>query len=124
VIAGIVNAALEPPKLVSIEDKQPELARRLSALLEQIAGGKDVREQLSPRLAELFTPEVREYVATEVKPVWPAGKMTLVSRKESAGMTVSRYRIAKGNETRIIDFGLGADGKVGRVRVQPDPDVR
>jgi CubicO group peptidase (beta-lactamase class C family) len=124
VIAGIVNAALEPPKLVAIEDKQPELARRLNALLEQIAAGKDVREQLSPRLAELFTPEVREYVAMEVKPVWPADKMTLVSRKESDGMTVSRYRIAKGNETRIIDFGLTADGKVGRAHVEPDPDVR
>jgi CubicO group peptidase (beta-lactamase class C family) len=124
VIAGIVNAVLEPPKLVAIADKQPELARRLSALLEQIVAGKDVREQLSPRLAELFTPEVREYVATEVKPVWPADKMTLVSRKESDRMTVSRYRIAKDNETRIIDFGLGADGKVGRVRVEPDPDVR
>jgi CubicO group peptidase (beta-lactamase class C family) len=43
VIAGIVNPALESPKLVAIEDKQPELARRLSALLEQIAVGKGVR---------------------------------------------------------------------------------
>ena len=58
VIAGIVNPALELPKLVAIEDKQPELARRLGALLDQIAAGKDVKDQLSPRLAALLTPEV------------------------------------------------------------------
>jgi CubicO group peptidase (beta-lactamase class C family) len=124
VIAGMVNPALEPPKLVAIEDKQPELARRLGALLEQIAAGKDVRDQLSPKLTVVFTPEVREFVVREIKVVWPADKTTLVSRKESDGVTVSRYRIAKGNDTRIVGFGLGADGKIATMRVQPDPDVR
>jgi len=124
VIAGIVNPALELPKLVAIEDKQPELARRLGALLDQIAAGKDVRDQLSPKLAALFTPDVNEYVIRKVKPIWPSDKMTLVSRKESDGITVSRYRIVKGDESRIVRFGLGADGKVATIGFQPDPDVR
>jgi CubicO group peptidase (beta-lactamase class C family) len=124
VIAGIVNPALELPKLVAIEDKQPELARRLGVLLDQIAASKDVKDQFSPKLAGLFTPEVSEFIVREVKVIWPSDKMTLVFRKESDGITVSRYRIEKGNETRIADFGLGADGKVARMRVQPDPDVR
>jgi len=124
VIAGIVNPALELPKLVAIEDKQSELARRLGALLDQIAAGKDVKEQLSPRLAALFTPEVVETVVGELKPVWPSDKLTLVSRKESDGITVSRYRITKGDESRIARFGLGADGKVATIGIQPDPDVR
>jgi hypothetical protein len=109
---------------VAIEDKQPELARRLRALLDQIAAGKDVRDQLSPKLAALFTPDVSEYVVRKVKPIWPSDKMTLVSRKESDGITVSRYRIVKGNESRIVRFGLGTDGKVATIGFQPDPDVR
>jgi hypothetical protein len=124
VIAGIVNPALELPKLVAIEDKQPELARRLGAFLDQMVAGKDVREQLSPRLAGLLTPEVRENVVAELKSVWPWDTVTLVSRTENDGMTVSRYRIAKGNESRIVRFGLGADGKVATAGIQPDPDVR
>jgi hypothetical protein len=115
---------LQLPKLVAIEDKQPELARRLDAFLDQIVTGKDVKDQVSPRLAGLLTPEVIETVAGELKPIWPAGTVTLVSRTESDGITVSRYRIVKGNESRIVRFGLGADGKVATVGIQPDPDVR
>ena len=120
----MVNPALELPKLVVIEDKQPELARRLGALLDQIAAGKDVKDQLSARLAALLTPEVRETVVRELKMVWPSDALTLVSRKENDGIMVSRYRIAKGNESRIVRFGLGADGKVAILGIQPDPDVR
>jgi hypothetical protein len=112
------------PKLVAIEDKQPELARRLAVFFDQIVAGKDVKEQLSLRLAGLLSPEVRENVVAELKPVWPSDKLTLVSRKESDGITVSRYRIGKGNETRIVRFGLGADGKVATIGIEPDPDVR
>jgi CubicO group peptidase (beta-lactamase class C family) len=107
VIAGIVNPALELPKLVAIEDKQPELARRLGALLDQIAAGKDVKDQLSPKLAALLTPNVSENVVREVKLIWPSDTVTLVSRKESDGITVSRYRITRGDESRIVSFGLG-----------------
>jgi CubicO group peptidase (beta-lactamase class C family) len=124
VIAGIVNPALELPKLVAIEDKQPELARRLRSFFDQIAAGTDVKEQLSPRLVELLTPEVREHVVAELKPIWPPDKMTLVSRTEKDRVTVSRYRVEKGNESRIVRFGLGADGKVATVGIQPDTDVR
>lgn len=124
VIAGIVNPALALPKLVAIEDKQPELARRLRAFFDQIAAGTDVKEQLSPRLAERLTPEVRKNVAAQLKPVWPADKMTLVTRTERDGGTVSRYRIEKDNQSRIVRFGLGADGKVATIGIQPDTDVR
>jgi CubicO group peptidase (beta-lactamase class C family) len=124
VIAGIVNPALELSKLVAIEDKQPELARRLGVLFDRIAAGKDVKDQLSPRLAGLLTPDVIETVVAELKPIWPAGTVILVSRTESDGIIVSRYRIAKGNESRIVRFGLGADGKVATIGIQPDPDVR
>ena len=125
VVAGLVNPALAMPKLVAIEDKQPELASRLGSLLDQIEAGKDVREQLSPDLAAVLTPEVvAKYVARTVKRIWPADSKTLVSRTEKDGVTVSEYRIAKNNETRIVTFGLAADGKVADIGFRRDPDVR
>jgi hypothetical protein len=124
VIAGIVNPALELPKLVAIEDKQPELARRLGTFLDQITTGKDVKEQLSPRLVGLLTTDVRENIVAELKPIWPSDKITLVSRTQKDGISVSRYRIEKGNESRVVRFGLGADGKVATLGILPDPDVR
>jgi CubicO group peptidase (beta-lactamase class C family) len=124
VIAGIVNPALELSKLVAIEDKQPELARRLGTLLDQMAAGKDVKDELSPKLAALLTPEVEENIKREVRLIWPSETLTLVSRKESDGAIVSRYRIVKDNESRVVRFGLGADGKVATMGIQPDPDVR
>ena len=124
VIASIVDPVLELPKLVAIEDKEPESARRLGVLLDQIVAGKDVKDQLSPKLVALFTPEVHESVVRELQLVWPADAVTLVSRTDSGGIKVSRYRIGRGNERRIVRFGLAADGKVATMKVQPDPDVR
>jgi CubicO group peptidase (beta-lactamase class C family) len=124
VIAGLVNPALELPKLEAIEDKRPELARQLSAVLEQVASGRDIKEQLSPKLLKVWTPELVERVTGRVKAVWPSEALTLVSRKENEGLTMSRYRIRNGNETRLVIFGLAADGKIDTFWVEADPDVR
>jgi CubicO group peptidase (beta-lactamase class C family) len=124
VIAGLVNPALEPPKMIPIEDKHRELAGRLGTLLDQIAAGKDVKDQLTPELAALLTPEVAGSLMRTVKLIWPSESLSLVSRTETNGLTVSTYRIGKNKETRIITFGLAPDGKVADFGIRPDPDVR
>jgi CubicO group peptidase (beta-lactamase class C family) len=124
VVAGLVNSALEPPKLTAIEDKQPQFAARLSALLDQIAAGKDVRDQLAPDLAALLTPQMAPEIVRLVQTIWPADSVTLVSRKESGGIVESRYRIRKKVETRIVSFALAPDGKVASLGFGHDPDVR
>jgi CubicO group peptidase (beta-lactamase class C family) len=124
VVAGLVNPALEPPKLTAIEDKQPELAARLSSLLDQIAAGKDVRDQLAPDLAALLTPQMAPEIRQLVQTIWPADSVTLVSRKEIDGVVESRFRIRKKDETRIVSFALAPDGKVASLGFGHDPDVR
>jgi CubicO group peptidase (beta-lactamase class C family) len=124
VIAGLVNSALAPPKLIPIEDKQPALAGRLSALLDQIEAGKDVKGQLTPEFAALLTPEVASSLARSTKLIWPSESWSLVSRTERNGVTISGYRIGKNKETRIVTFGLAQDGKVAVFGIRPDPDVR
>jgi CubicO group peptidase (beta-lactamase class C family) len=125
VIAGLVNPALAPPKLAAIEDKQPELAARLGTLLDQIAAGKDVKDQMTPGLAALLTPESSAALLVRtVRLIWPSESHPLVSRTERNGVTVSSYRIGKNNETRIVTFGLSPDGKVAVFGIRSDPDVR
>ena len=124
VVAELVNPVLAPPKMVAIEDKQPELAVRLGALLDQIAAGKDVKDQLTPERAALLTPEATSFFIRTVKLIWPSESQSLVSRTERSGVTVSTYRIRKNKETRIVTFGLAQDGKVAVFGIQPDPDVR
>lgn len=124
VVAELVNPALAPPRLIAIEDKRPELAERLGALLDQIAAGKDVRNQLTPELAVLLTPEVAQSLTRSVRLIWPAESQTLVFRSEDNGLTASRYRVGKKDETRIVTFGLAKDGRVAAFGIRPDPDVR
>jgi CubicO group peptidase (beta-lactamase class C family) len=124
VIAGLVNPALQLPKLVAIEDKKPELSRRLGALLDQIAAGKDVRDQLTPELASELTPERASSLARTLKLIWPSQSQYLVSRKESDGATISAYRLSKNSESRLIVFGLSPDGKVSTFEIRLDPDLR
>ncbi|MGB2663156.1 MAG: serine hydrolase domain-containing protein [Candidatus Acidiferrum sp.] len=124
VVAGLVDPALAPPKLSAIVDKQPELAVRLGALLDKIVAGKDVRDQMTPARAAILTPDATRFFAQTVRLIWPSESQTLVSRTETNGVTVSSYRIIKNNESRIVTFGLGTDGKIADFGIRPDPDVR
>lgn len=124
VIAGLVNPALEPPKMIAIEDNHPEIAGRLVALFDQISTGKDVKGVLTPELAASLTPENASSLVRKVRLIWPSESLSLVSRTETSGITVSRYRIGRSNETRIVTFGLSQDGKAAALEIQPDPDLR
>ncbi len=123
VVAGLANPALDPPKHTAIEDRQPDLAARMRALIGEIVAGKDVKSQLSSELAAL----VDQYAATftaQVKPVWPPDSVSLLKRNIADGESVSEFRATKAGESRVITFGVAKDGKVSTLRVQRDPDLR
>jgi CubicO group peptidase (beta-lactamase class C family) len=124
VVAGMVDPALAPPKMVAIEDKQPQLAASLSSFLDKLATGKDVTDQLTPEVAAFLTPEMMSYLVRTSKLICPSDVESLVSRSEGNGMTVSNYRIGRGSETRIVTFGLAPNGKVAAFWIQSDPDAR
>jgi hypothetical protein len=83
---------------------------------------QNVTEQLTPQLAASLTPEGVRNVRASLLPLWPS--LSLVSRTDENGITVSRYRIGKESETRIVTLGLAKDGKVAIFAIEPDPDVR
>lgn len=112
VVAGIINPALMPPKLVAIPDDQPALAESLKKLLAQLAAGDDVNSLLSTELAADLTPEALKDVHFEVKDVWPADSLVLVRRIPYGAGVASLYRIRKGDHAELITYGQDKDGKV------------
>jgi hypothetical protein len=60
---------------------------------------------------------IQAYLTT----VLPDGTLTLVRRETQNGSLFSIYRLTKpGAETRLIIFGLAADGKVAAFGTSPD----
>lgn len=86
--------------------------------------GVIIHKVTGPELAALLTPEVAQSLARSVQLIWPAESQTLVFRTEENGLTESRYRIGKKDQTRIVTFNLAKDAKVAAFWIRPDPDVR
>jgi CubicO group peptidase (beta-lactamase class C family) len=124
VVAGIINPALQPPKLAAIPDDQPALAESLKKLLAQMAAGKDVRSQLSPELAAALTPDETKDVQSELKDVWPPDSLVLVIRKPVGSGIGSVYRIRKGDHALLITYGLDKEGKVVLFANAPDQEYQ
>ncbi len=124
VVAGLVNPALAPPKLVAISDNQPELAGSLKKLLDQIAQGKDVRSQLAPDLAGALTAEDMTEMQASLAKVWPPQTLELVLRKDLNGMIGSCYRVRNKNQAAIITYAVAQDGKVAMLDIAPNQEYR
>ncbi|HUO17409.1 MAG TPA: serine hydrolase domain-containing protein [Verrucomicrobiae bacterium] len=115
VVAGLVNPALTVPKLEPIADDQPELAERLKKLLDEVAAGADVRAETTSQVAAAIAADTSKRFQHSLANLWPGGTLTLVKRdKRTEGQPqwVSTYRLSKGGDAMLIQFGVGADGKV------------
>ncbi len=123
VVAGMAVAALAPHRLGTIADDQPETAATVKKLLDQIAAGEDIRPQVSAQLAAMITPEMSMRVKERLSALWPGGTLTLVKRVPSPagnGLTVSTYRVRKGEDGMLLVYGMGADGKIATLGLAPD----
>jgi CubicO group peptidase (beta-lactamase class C family) len=123
VIAGLADAPLLPPRLTAIDDAQPAIAASLRSLLDRIAAGHDIREQVTPEFATLITPQSTQEVQQRVAAVWPGGTLTLVRRvpvPNDPTRTLSTYRLTKRDQALLIVYSLNAEGKVAGLGFQPD----
>ena len=127
VIAGLADAPLLPPRLAAMDDTQPAIAASLRALLDRIAAGQDIHDQVVPNFAKIITPEMTKSVQRRVAPLWPGGTLTLVRRAPGPvdpTRTVSTFRLTKGDQSLLVIFGLGPDGKATGLRFVPDREYQ
>jgi CubicO group peptidase (beta-lactamase class C family) len=123
VVAGLVDTALDVPKLAAIADDQPEAAARLKKLLDEIVADKDFRSEMMPQLAAGITPETSKRWQESLAKLWPGGTLILVKRDEGAEgepQWVSTYRLTKGSDAQLLAFGVEADGKIAVFRLLRD----
>ena len=127
VIAGLAEPPLLLPRLAAIEDTQPAIAASLRSLLDGMAAGRDVRDRMVPRLAELTTPEMTKSVQRRLAPLWPGGTLTLVRRAPAPNdpaRTLSTFRLTKGDQAILIAYSLAPDGKAGGLQFVPDREYQ
>lgn len=124
VVAGLINPALLPPKLVAIPDDQPALANNLKKLLTGVMAGEDVHDQLTAETAADFTADDVKELQADLAKVWPADSLVLVRRLSRGDINYSLYRIRKGDQALIITYGVNKDGKVSRLGTSPDQEYQ
>jgi len=123
VVAGLVSPALTVGKLGVMADSEPQLAVRLKALLDEIAAGKDIRPEVSGQLAAVISPEMTKRAQQRLSKLWPGGTLTLVKRVKGQAdgpAWISTYRLSKGDDALLVVFGLGPDGKIPVLGLQPN----
>ncbi|HUH64080.1 MAG TPA: serine hydrolase domain-containing protein [Terracidiphilus sp.] len=123
VVAGLVASPLIPARLLPIADDQPAIATKLSALLDKAAAGQDIRPLLTADLAARVPSRAAASLQRRLAPLWPDGAVTLVRRKPSqeyAGQFESIFRLHKGSEAMLIEFGLDAQGRISKLGFMTD----
>jgi len=124
VVAGLINPALMPPKLVAIPDDQPALADSLKKFLAQLVGGEDVHAQLSSEMAAVLTPDAAKDVQAELEEIWQPDSLVLVKRQPYGDLVASAYRVRKGDHALIITYALDKNGKVAIFGDSPDQEYQ
>ncbi len=121
VVAGLVIPALLPAKLAAIPDNEPQIASKVTSILDQIVAGADLRPQSTPQLAARMTPETVARAKQRLQNLWPGGTLTLIKRETATGgQPVSTFRLHKGDDAVLIIFGLDAEGRISALGMTPN----
>ncbi|MGD0627750.1 MAG: serine hydrolase domain-containing protein [Terracidiphilus sp.] len=127
VVAGLAHAPLMPAKLTAIPDDKPEIAVALGKILDKLAEGEDIRPQATAELLPYLTPEAGASVKKRLEVLWPGGALTLVRRTAvpgPAGLFNSTFRLTKGSNSVLVNFGLNAEGKISGLGFSRDREYQ
>ena len=123
VVAGMVASPLLPARLATIADDRPAIAAKLAKVLDMAVAGQDLRALATPEIAARLGPGSAKRLQSMFAPLWPGGTLTLVKRQSSnqhPGELVSTFRLSKGSNAMLINFGEDPEGKIATFGVSPD----
>jgi len=127
VVAGLADAPLMPAKLTSVPDDKPEIAVALGKILDKLVAREDIRTQATAELLPYLTPEAGASVKKRLEVLWPGGTLTLVRRTAlpgAAGLFNSTFRLTKGSNSMLVNFGLNAEGKISGLGISRDREYQ
>jgi N-acyl-D-amino-acid deacylase len=117
-IAALVNPALAVPKRTIISDTRPEVARRLTEILNIAREGR-----LSPAdfayVRAGFFPRTAQFYETQLKRLGAPTRMDLVERSELGDDVVSIYELTFPSGTFVVRLALAPDNRISAFSMSP-----
>ncbi len=120
-VAGLFNPALAQPPGHPIEDREPQLTRQLTAVLEQVTAGTPPYTEF----AFVSKPEFDETMADKQKTLRELGSLrqiALLRRNELGGDQIYRYRARYDGGLLDITLGRTSSGKISRFELSRTED--
>ncbi len=112
-------AGLWDPSIVAAAPRpkaEPEISRRLTALIEKARAGA-LRDEDLPLAGTDYAQKVNSYLATSFKSIGPLTRLELTERRELGDDTVYTFAAAFGDRRTTIKYGLAPGNKVSVFRV-------
>ncbi|MGC2408274.1 MAG: serine hydrolase domain-containing protein [Candidatus Cybelea sp.] len=122
VIAGLVDPALLPARLVPIADTQPRIAALLRSTFDAAVAGKSLASFISPDFAKAI-PNGDAVLRKLLAGLWPDGNLVLVDRRpepDDPTLTFSEFRLTRGSKSTLVNFGLNAKGQIDALWFEPN----
>ena len=119
-IAAIVNPRLAPPRLVAIEDREPQVTQRARSLLETARDGKLSPTDFAYVRAGFFPDAARAY-QSELGRLGTVNAMTLMDRRESGDDRIYVYRVTFANGVRDLHMAFAPDERVAGFSLRRSP---
>jgi hypothetical protein len=110
-------AALMPPELKPIEDKEPQVTAFFREVLQKIAEEKADPEWFTPDRRKEFFPDRIKALGEFVKSLGALKSLDLVERKQEDGLPAYTYRAAFSDRTMLLRLTLSPDGKIAGMRL-------
>lgn len=117
-IAAIVSPALAVPKLVEIEDREPEVAPRITKLLDVIRSGKLTPANFAYVRAGFF-PDAASFYAQELGRLGSVTGMKLLEHTELGDDRVYTYRVSFASGARQLRIAFAPDSRVAAFSLRP-----
>ncbi len=119
-IASLYVPALAPPVVMAIEDKEPQVTRRVREILVSNAEGKLDPEWFTPEAGKFILGEPAKAAGQFLKSLGELKKLELLERKEEGGLRHYTYRVlyARMPLRLMVEFTPGM--KVAGIRLGPE----
>ncbi|MFP2911922.1 serine hydrolase domain-containing protein [Pyxidicoccus sp. 3LFB2] len=117
-IAALINPALGPQELKPIEDREPQIAARIAALLEKARAGTLAPADFAYVRAGFFPDTAKAYQEL-LATLGPPGPLVLVERSMLGDDRAYTYLVTFGKQTWSLQVGLAPDDRPVSLRMRP-----
>jgi D-alanyl-D-alanine carboxypeptidase len=118
-IAGLYVPGLAFPEYQPIEDKEPEVAKRLREIHQGLVADKPDDKSFTPEMLKRLA-EQKEQIQGVLRDLGPLQSLVLVERTEHEGLRRYRYRASFQKGTQLILVTLTKENTIAGLLLEPE----